>query len=658
MKTIFYIFVVLFLLQSNALADYGFGQSASFNVNLLTACTNYGFGQSASFNVNLLTTHANYGSANSGRFSVNLLKVQRASADSTDIAFNWLANSQPVLGPFRCPASPPHSDLLEQYNSATNQWVAPFSFPDAGQPVIVLNFGWNSELSTLLALASAISNRLPGVYIYTWDWANFPSDPTGDANPNEKSTIVDFASILSILVSAFGGDTMDQILAGDSALEKELITCMTNAGTQGSLLGNSLFNHGIRPDRQNIHLIGSSFGGVVSAQAAQTLWGRTGSKVKQITTLDTPALYFPYALDYIKPESAERVEVLYYNYHGLAWYASDAPTIGLAMGATGGPLNSSASNILNFQLNPWYYNSIIYFPLHFRAVDWYLDSVPATALNCDGNPYGFGWSALLNPLQCNNWPLGNEGETMGGRGCLTLIAELAVRATTKVVVKAKDEFNSANTWLTDKFVAAWDEEGSSGLYVTTPMLLKQNLMSANALSEYGKTDFVALDEGVDPNIAYIYKDINVPPDAELVFFDYRFVSYNPGDTLSLSIDDNTPLIIDAQVEGTSQGYKTSLPVYVGDYAGRTITLQFTLRSTGTGSTQLYIDNLRFTALTLADDVTGDKAIDYADLTVLAQNWLVVGCDYRNSCDGADINGDNKVDFADFARLASYWLESF
>ncbi len=54
----------------------------------------------------------------------------------------------------------------------------------------------------------------------------------------------------------------------------------------------------------------------------------------------------------------------------------------------------------------------------------------------------------------------------------------------------------------------------------------------------------------------------------------------------------------------------------------------------------------------------DMALDYADLLILAQNWLTVGCNVRNNCDGADINRDNKVDFADFARLAVYWLESF
>ena len=71
-----------------------------------------------------------------------------------------------------------------------------------------------------------------------------------------------------------------------------------------------------------------------------------------------------------------------------------------------------------------------------------------------------------------------------------------------------------------------------------------------------------------------------------------------------------------------------------------------------------MNNLRFTILTLVEDITGDKTIDYADLSVLAQNWLTVGCNFRNNCDGADINGDNKVDFADFALLAAYWLESF
>jgi len=178
------------------------------------------------------------------------------------------------------------------------------------------------------------------------------------------------------------------------------------------------------------------------------------------------------------------------------------------------------------------------------------------------------------------------------------------------------------------------------------------------LSEYQKLGFGTLDEGTDPNVAYIYKDINVPPDAEHVFFDYRFISYNPGDTLSLSIDNNTPLVIDAEVEGLSQNYKASSPVYIGDYAGQTITLQISLRSTGATPAQVYIDNLRFTSVTLTEDIDGDKAVDYADLSILAENWLIVGCNFREHCEGADIDRDNKVDFADFARLATYWLEFF
>jgi len=182
------------------------------------------------------------------------------------------------------------------------------------------------------------------------------------------------------------------------------------------------------------------------------------------------------------------------------------------------------------------------------------------------------------------------------------------------------------------------------------------LSAAGTVSSQGFVS--ALAESSEPNVAYIYKDVNVPPDAEQLFFDYRFVSYNPGDTLSLSIDSNTPLVIDAEVAGITSIYQTSSPVFVGDYAGMTITLQISLRSTGETPAQVYIDNLRFTAVTIVEDVNGDKAINELDLLILAQNWLTVGCDFRDHCDGADINQDNNVDLTDFATMASLWYKSF
>jgi hypothetical protein len=44
-------------------------------------------------------------------------------------------------------------------------------------------------------------------------------------------------------------------------------------------------------------------------------------------------------------------------------------------------------------------------------------------------------------------------------------------------------------------------------------------------------------------------------------------------------------------------------------------------------------------------------VDYADLEILASEWLVSGAGLA-----ADLDGDGNVDFADYAKLADTWLE--
>jgi pimeloyl-ACP methyl ester carboxylesterase len=619
---------------------------------LITPCAaraDIAFSESSQFQANLRQTSSRSLSyRDSADFSIEAFVIARTYADANSFSFDWLANSQPMAGPTIPPLPYDCEDLLVQYNSSTNQWGTPsLSCPSPGQPVIVLNHGWNSSTDTLLDLAEEISNRIPGIYIYSWHWGE-GEHKVSPANPNGKSTLVDFAEFLDCF-NPFGG--VKKCLAGDNSLENELIESMTNAAKQGICLGESLLAHGIRPDLHKIHLIGHSYGGVVCAKAAETLWSRTGSRVKQITTLDTPALYFPYAIDYVKPESAERVEVFYYNWNGIAWIDDTTPTVGLAMGALGGPLNSSASNILNFELNPWYYRSITDFPLHFRAGDWYKESIGLSALNCEDEPYGFGWSVSLNTTswQWNDWPLGNENETMGGKGCPTPLAELIAEDVMKAADKVKDTFDSAKTWVGNKANLVIDGVRNSAVQLFLP--------GSGQQSQDGKFAVAKMDLLSDTNDAYIYKEVNIPPGTDEIALDVRFSAVGEGDKLTLSVGDEILIVIDPCAAGVSDAYQTYY-ASVSDYAGQTAIVQIALRPSGTGQSVALVDNLRFTTLTLVEDITGDKAVDYADLSVLAQNWLVVGCNFRNNCDGADIDRDNKVDFVDFARLASYWLESF
>ena len=613
--------IIIFLAGAySARADIAFSESSQFQANLRqTSSKSLTFRDSADFSIEAFVT-------------------ARTCTDSDSFSFDWLANSQPISGPSRPPPSCPSGDLLEQYDSVNNRWITPFSFPSIGQSVIVLNHGWNSEPNSLLGLAEAISSRIPGIHIYTWHWGD-GNDVVSDANPNGMSTEDDFAVLLDCLDPSMPAK---MCLISVDALADELIKSMTNAALHGGRLGDSLLAHGIRTDLHKIHLIGSSFGGVVCAEAAKTLRAKSGAKVQQITTLDTPALYFPYAVDYINPESAERVEVLYYNSGNIAC---------LIRGATGGPLKTNATNVLNLKLN-----SLLY-PLergilHFVISDWYEESIPASALNCEDDHYGFGWSVSLNPSgwHWNDWPLGNEHETVG-KGCLTPLADLIAEDIMRAADKAVDKFNSAAPWtgknaqlIIDK-VKDW----------VSSVELHPGLNPQPQVEKFAFTKMDLLTD--DSNDAYIYREINIPEGTDQVALDVRFSAAGEGDKLTLSVGDEILIVVDACAVGVSDTYQTYY-AYVGNYAGQTATIQIALRPSVTGQSVALVDNLRFTTLTLVEDITGDKAVDYADLSILAQNWLIVGCNFRNNCDGADIDRNNKVDFTDFARLASYWLEFF
>jgi len=591
---------------------------------------------SPQFYVNLLTERGapSFDSSDSPTFALDLLGIRRVWADSDSFSFDWLANSQPSQGPLRPPPSCPPDDLLEQYDSVNNRWIAASTFPAIGQSVIVLNFGWNSEPNTLLDLASAISNRIPGIYIYTWDWSYFPNDTKGDANPNDKSTSEDFALIKECLIPI----VRYECLFVDGKFRDELMKTKTNAAKHGVRLGDSLLAHGIRPDLHKIHLIGSSYGGVVCAEAAKML-AKSGSKVQQITTLDTPAVYVHAVKEYIEPEFAERVEVLYYDWHTC-----------LAGGGTGGPVKTNESNVFNLKLNPHHYPLPSDFPLHFRVSDWYEESIINSNSICE-NEYGFGWSVSLNPTgwHWDDWPLGNEEETRDGKGCLTSIVDLIAEDVMKAGDKVKDTFDSAKTFFGNNALLIIDKIKNSSVKLFPPEEVQQ--------SQYEIFTFAKMDLLTDTNDSYIYKEVNIPPGSDEIALDVRFSAVGEGDKLTVSVGDEILIVIDAYASGVSDIYQTYY-ASVSDYAGQTAIVQIALRLSGTGQTVALIDNLRFTQLTLVEDITGDKVIDTVDLEVLADNWLVVGCDYREHCEGADIDRNNKVDFTDFARLASYWLESF
>jgi len=635
MRTSWYVIVIIAVVGSAAstFADIGWADSPLFHLDLLTVQPGGGcaWADSPLFHLDLLTVQPGGGCAwaDSGVFSAKLYPVHRGWADSGGFEFNWLANCNPASGPAQDGGEAPQNDFLKQLD-ATGAWVDAFGTPANGGTAVIINHGWNSSPERMLDLAMAIASEeeVPDAYIYSWDWGDGP-DAVSDANPNGKSLAGDFAELLGC-----ADGTLSCMLSATS-FAGEVENTKNNAYSHGRQLGDVLIAYGILPDRCKIHMIGHSFGGIVCAEAAKKLYNKTGVRIKQLTTLETPRLFWPNALSAVDPSCFERVEVIYYDWRDE-----------LLLGATGGPLGGGYDNVLNLELNPSF-NYL--FPLHTKAVDWYEVSVSATAINCEDNRYGFGWSFAIDPFD-PYWDIwGNKKELWGyGRGCLLSWGDVAEAATDAVVETVKDGFETAAEWVGKGAEVVVDNVGSA-----FNSALKLTLTPPVILLKSGEKGMFAAMEATEPNAAYIYREMDVPIDAEQVVFDLRFETVGAGDILTLSIGNKVLITIDAEATGVSENYTHSYPASVREYAGQTVLLQIMLRPTGEGTTTVFIDNLRFIKLTIPGDLDGDKAVGLADLVIMSEQWLLSPSEL--SADIAPVpEGDNMVNTQDFSIMAENW----
>jgi hypothetical protein len=403
----------------------------------------------------------------------------------------------------------------------------------------------------------------------------------------------------------------------------------------------------LTPDNYDIHMIGHSFGGVVCAEAAKIINANSsGQKVKQLTTLDTPGLPWPDAVEAIKPELAQRVETIYY------WWATDCLGLGF-----GGPAQSG-DNLLNLHIMPCHYRFILdevgFAPLHSRAIEWYIDSVNNSA-SCTPDYYGFNWSFARtdkNP----NWPsglsTGRMAEKMDALGCVQpWLPERVKDGVVKTAVVAKDDCVSAATWTAKEmqivggYVAGVFE---SSLKITSLIIQPLSPMKMR------ESDINPLADGEPNTTAGGYKQIVIPLNAQNLELDLRFTSVVEGHFLAVTIDGKNVLLIDPYAEGVSDTFKTYF-TDVSEYAGKTVTLQIALQGASQEQTVVLIDSLQFTETTLGADINEDGRVDVLDVIVLSEYWLGPVYAKGDDSDKADITRDGKINFEDFAMLAESWL---
>lgn len=624
-----------------------------FMVSAIIAQAGSGWSDSPNFTMNLLSpfTQGTYGISNSGLFTMNLYPQCRTSGDSGTFAYDWLAGSNPFVGTPGVCAWPVDAVKLEELDSSGN-WQPISQTPAPGSTLFVLNHGWNDGPVNnsgqvgygMSDLARAIRPLFPSAHIYMWHWGD-GENVKSDANPNGKPGLTDFAAVLNYVNSPNPSiPKITTMFVGDTLFHTEINTTWSNAKKHGKNLGKVMKTLGLTPANYNIHMVGHSFGGVVCAEAAKVI-NTSNSKVKQLTTLDTPGLPWPLAVAAIKPELAERVETIYY------WWATDL--LGLGFGGPG----YFGDNLLNLHLMPRHYPWSVeprFAILHSRAVEWYIDSVNSMA-SCTPNYYGFNWSFArtdYNP----NWPSGlSTGmmtENWDNRGCIEpWLPQRVAEGVAKTAVTAKDSFVSAATWTGEQ--AQIVGETVAGTFQSSLKITSMTTLPLAPMA-MGKSGIIPLAEGEPETTAGAYKQMSIPLNAQNLELDIRFTSVVEGHFLAVTIDGKNILLIDPYTEGVSDTFKT-YSASVSEYAGKTVTLQIALQGASQEQTVVLIDSLQFTETTLGSDVNEDGKVDVLDVIAMGEYWMGPVFAKGDDSDKADITRDGKINMDDFAMIAENWM---
>jgi hypothetical protein len=619
-------------------ADWSLSDSDTFLLdlsNIPDTNLSWYYSDSPAFTIGLLSIQPGYASAvfvDSSLFALRFYFVRRAWEDSDAFDFQWFAHSGPTPAPAVRPDWPQDSDRLLELDAA-GHWQAAAVLPPRGTKVIIVNHGWNdSPFANATAdddiqdLAGRIAAAVPDAKIYGWWWGDGP-DTVSQSNPNGKPARVDFANLIQQAQSPHPPDPaalVAQWVFGDKTFHDEINIVWRNSVLHGSRLGKRMAQIGLVPRDYPIHMIGHGFGGVVSAAAADYLYNNSYGKIRQLTTLEIPALPWPYAIRAVNPDSAERLETIYYQW---------IPNIRSA--GLGGPLLAASSNLMNLNLWPSYYPGI----LHSTSLEWYIDSAFSAAA-CDPADYGFNWS-FASPIRPATLPVGFRDEDRINRGCINNgLSGSAIHAIDKGVDNEKEDFDSLASWAGAKATLAGQWRG--GRFASYLVLDTTAVISTDPNHPAGEPS------------AGIGKRFRVPAEAENLSIDVRFRQVGPGDWLTVALDGTIVLALDAATEGVSAEFKTHSAA-ITEYAGKEATLRITLESNTPQPTIADMDNLRFTESTLAADINEDGRVNILDLIALLEYWMGPVYSPGDASARADITGDKKIDLEDLAELSGFWL---
>ena len=480
--------------------------------------------------------------------------------------------------------SPPSGNLMT-WNNQTQTWQ-PVTSINSSEPTVVITHGWNGQIADTgwtASMASALYKQANGnANILGYDW-------------HAQAVSIPGQAAVSVPI-----DVLAEGLSGAAASARR-------GNLEGVTLANDLHNLGVNDS--NLQLIGHSNGGAVVGSAASNLLALGGQPVERITTLDAPNLSLgevpaadlgavvggivpPWtlltrvnAMQYVHANTASQVEVYY----------SDG-VLGRSVFGLGSPLlGSSATNVFNGRIYP---NTQNFDPFdfstydHFRIPGWYLQTV-AAAPGQGQFVAGINW-AITSP-NAGNWQAGNFTEQGYNTGVFgqTSVTQQNVQHLVNVTV---DGFEDGTNWLGQQAQVFMRDAGNAavGIFGGNGSQLQGGIRPADGSGGNG----------------YLYRDVSIPQNASYLTYDLMVRTPSAGDFLTVSLGSE---VIDYQPLDTADtSFRTVDPIFVGDYAGQTETLLFTLNHVGTGTPLILLDNITFSAVPQPGDANGDSKVDIDD----------------------------------------------
>ena len=512
------------------------------------------------------------------------------------------------------PASDPSAGLrptglsghLYYWDVSQNQWVSMTAVPstsvfDPARPTIVITHGWGKAISAswVADMARQFKAIDSSANILGWDW-------------HEKAATLSPAE------------------------------CASNGNVQGGLLAVELSLIGIIPAQTQ--LIGHSNGGGLMGSAATAIFNNlpTHSKIKRVTTLDSPNVLGIDATRFIEPNNVNEVEVYYSDNR-----------IDLSFGAGIKGTNVFNGEVYSTAIPPFtWQHSIIH--------DWYTNlGDTATIPHAPApNVRGMNWS-IISPNCPSTWFAEDGKELVANTGIFSsMYVGVELRAAKPTTLKqmnfstGEDYQGTANivTNAVRSYVANLWANPDSQLFKTNTILSDATVMVFDAEAE-------TVSGGSD---VYLFKTITIPSDAAVMTFDMKVVTAVSDDYITLSFGDK--VIFFKDITTVDSDFVTTLPILIPHLAGLTDTLLFTLHhDTDTPGSSVLLDNITFSTYTplrpMTTDLNHDGIPNLQDFSIFASFWLDTSCSSPSWCEGGDFDQSGTVDLHDWQIFVEFWLWS-